>query len=334
MLSPRLLDRFLIAPGERVKLDELPTTYKGFDELNELRKDVLREKADKLLQESIDELASAQELLWASDDHAVLVVLQAMDAAGKDGIIKHVMSGVNPRSCEVVSFKEPSEEEVDHTFLWRAAKRTPERGRIGIFNRAAGQSEAPPGKAGQEVLGGPLRGHHRVRAAPSSKRHPHSEVLPPRLEGRAEEAVPRASRGSRKALEILARRSGGEELLGRLHEGLRGGHRSHEHRLGSVVRGAGGREVGVARDRRSHRRVDHSIARPPVPEGERRGSLSVRGSETNASRGVAIRRARGRRTLRAREPGRCRRAPRRSRIRWLRPEECSGRTCASWRIRR
>jgi PPK2 family polyphosphate:nucleotide phosphotransferase len=136
MLSPRLLDRFLIAPGERVKLDELPTTYKGFDELNELRKDVLREKADKLLQESIDELASAQELLWASDDHAVLVVLQAMDAAGKDGIIKHVMSGVNPRSCEVVSFKEPSEEEVDHTFLWRAAKRTPERGRIGIFNRS------------------------------------------------------------------------------------------------------------------------------------------------------------------------------------------------------
>jgi len=136
MLSPKLLDRFLIAPGERVRLDELPTTYKGFDELNDLRKDVLKERADKLLQKSIDELASAQELLWASDDHAVLVVLQAMDAAGKDGIIKHVMSGVNPRSCEVVSFKRPSEEEVDHTFLWRAAKRTPERGRIGIFNRS------------------------------------------------------------------------------------------------------------------------------------------------------------------------------------------------------
>jgi PPK2 family polyphosphate:nucleotide phosphotransferase len=74
--------------------------------------------------------------LWANDRHAVLVVLQAMDGAGKDGTIKHVMSGVNPQGCHIVSFKAPSQEEIDHTFLWRYMKAVPERGRIGIFNRS------------------------------------------------------------------------------------------------------------------------------------------------------------------------------------------------------
>ena len=84
----------------------------------------------------VDELADAQELLWASDDHALLVVFQAMDAAGKDSTIKHVMTGVNPQGVHVVSFKQPSSEELDHTFLWRIAKAAPERGQIGIFNRS------------------------------------------------------------------------------------------------------------------------------------------------------------------------------------------------------
>ena len=77
-----------------------------------------------------------QELLWASDTWSVLVIFQAMDAAGKDGAIKAVMSGVNPQGVEVTSFKKPSDEELDHTFLWRCMKRVPERGRIGIFNRS------------------------------------------------------------------------------------------------------------------------------------------------------------------------------------------------------
>ena len=75
-------------------------------------------------------------MLWANDVWSVLVILQAMDTAGKDGIIKHVMSGVNPQGCQIVSFKRPSEEELDHTFLWRCVKALPERGRIGIFNRS------------------------------------------------------------------------------------------------------------------------------------------------------------------------------------------------------
>jgi PPK2 family polyphosphate:nucleotide phosphotransferase len=81
-------------------------------------------------------LAELQEKLWAQDRWAVLIIFQAMDAAGKDGAIKHVMSGVNPQGCEVTSFKAPSAEELDHDFLWRCAKRLPERGRIGIFNRS------------------------------------------------------------------------------------------------------------------------------------------------------------------------------------------------------
>ena len=90
----------------------------------------------KYLRNGVEELAELQELLYASDTWSVLVVFQALDAAGKDGAIKHVMSGVNPQGVEVTSFKEPSSEDLDHTFLWRCMKKLPERGRIGIFNRS------------------------------------------------------------------------------------------------------------------------------------------------------------------------------------------------------
>ena len=92
--------------------------------------------AKNLLGQGVEQLKDAQELLWASDNHALLVVFQAMDAAGKDSTIEHVMSGVNPQGVHVVSFRKPSSEELDHTYLWRIAKAAPERGRIGIFNRS------------------------------------------------------------------------------------------------------------------------------------------------------------------------------------------------------
>ena len=95
-----------------------------------------KETAAELLASDVAELATMQELLWAADSWSVLVIFQAMDAAGKDGAIKHVMSGINPQGVEVTSFKHPSAEELDHTFLWRCMKRLPERGRIGIFNRS------------------------------------------------------------------------------------------------------------------------------------------------------------------------------------------------------
>ncbi len=95
-----------------------------------------KESAAELLDDGIKLLSRMQEKLYAQDRWSLLVVLQAMDAAGKDGIVKHVMSGVNPQGCDVHSFKAPSNEELDHDYLWRAHKAVPERGKIGIFNRS------------------------------------------------------------------------------------------------------------------------------------------------------------------------------------------------------
>jgi PPK2 family polyphosphate:nucleotide phosphotransferase len=95
-----------------------------------------RDHAAAALQQGIDQLQDLQDKLYAQDQWALLLIFQAMDAAGKDSTIKHVMSGVNPQGCQVYSFKQPSQEELDHDYLWRASQRLPERGRIGIFNRS------------------------------------------------------------------------------------------------------------------------------------------------------------------------------------------------------
>jgi PPK2 family polyphosphate:nucleotide phosphotransferase len=95
-----------------------------------------KEHANKLLERGIAEMAELQDKLYAQDCWGVLLIFQAMDAAGKDGAIKHVMSGVNPQGCQVYSFKQPSSEELNHDYLWRTMQRVPERGRIGIFNRS------------------------------------------------------------------------------------------------------------------------------------------------------------------------------------------------------
>jgi PPK2 family polyphosphate:nucleotide phosphotransferase len=95
-----------------------------------------KKKAEELLRDGIQRLAALQDRLYAEDSWAVLLIFQAMDAAGKDGAIKHVMSGINPQGCQVYSFKAPSPEELDHDFMWRTSKCLPERGRIGIFNRS------------------------------------------------------------------------------------------------------------------------------------------------------------------------------------------------------
>ena len=95
-----------------------------------------QERAEELLAKGIARMAELQDKLYAQDRWGLLLIFQAMDAAGKDGVIKHVMSGVNPQGCQVYSFKNPSEEELDHDYLWRTMKCLPERGRIGIFNRS------------------------------------------------------------------------------------------------------------------------------------------------------------------------------------------------------
>jgi PPK2 family polyphosphate:nucleotide phosphotransferase len=119
---------FRARPGEKVKLKEWPTRVKPFFKS--------RKEYQKLLEEHVAELSALQQLHYASSRYALLLIFQGMDAAGKDGAIRHVMSGVNPEGCEVFSFKQPSEEELKHDFLWRTNRHLPERGRIGIFNRS------------------------------------------------------------------------------------------------------------------------------------------------------------------------------------------------------
>ena len=129
----RATKMFRVAPGEAPNLDTRDPAWAGDEDRSEKKR---KKQAGKILEDSVEELADLQELLYASDAWSVLVVFQALDAAGKDGAIKHVMSGVNPQGVEVTSFKEPSSEDLDHTFLWRCMKKLPERGRIGIFNRS------------------------------------------------------------------------------------------------------------------------------------------------------------------------------------------------------
>jgi PPK2 family polyphosphate:nucleotide phosphotransferase len=124
-----IVDPFLITHGKNFRLRNIkPRTTLGFDPTKVL--------ARQMLHEGVLRLAELQEKLYAQDQWGVLLVFQAMDAAGKDGVIRHVMSGVNPQGCQVFSFKAPSSEELDHDYLWRTSRHLPERGRIGIFNRS------------------------------------------------------------------------------------------------------------------------------------------------------------------------------------------------------
>jgi len=119
---------FCVREGDKVDLDKWPTrvdpVYKSKDQYK------------KLLSDHVERLSVQQELLYASNRQAILLIFQAMDAAGKDGAIKHVMSGVNPQGCQVFSFKHPSATELEHDFLWRTTRELPSRGKIGIFNRS------------------------------------------------------------------------------------------------------------------------------------------------------------------------------------------------------
>ncbi|HUG11727.1 MAG TPA: ADP-polyphosphate phosphotransferase [Opitutaceae bacterium] len=119
---------YRVPPGKKVDLRKWPTRVEPLYKS--------KKHYEKNLEHQVEDLSDLQRLLYASNRYAVLLIFQAMDAAGKDGAIRHVMSGVNPQGCQVFSFKQPSAEELDHDFLWRTTRRLPERGRIGIFNRS------------------------------------------------------------------------------------------------------------------------------------------------------------------------------------------------------
>jgi PPK2 family polyphosphate:nucleotide phosphotransferase len=120
--------QFRVAEGQKVDLKKWPTRIKALYSSKKQLKKIHRER--------LDEMRELQSLLYASNSYALLLIFQAMDAAGKDSAIKHVMSGINPQGCQVFSFKHPSRAELDHDFLWRTTLKLPERGRIGIFNRS------------------------------------------------------------------------------------------------------------------------------------------------------------------------------------------------------
>src|SRR5664280_1883489 len=175
---------FRVKPGDAVKLEAWPTSVQPLYES--------KKQYQTLLEEHVVQLSALQRLHYASSRYALLLVFQGMDAAGKDGAIRHVMSGVNPQGCQVFSFKQPSAEELEHDFLWRTTCCLPERGRIGIFNRSY-YEEVLVVRVHPELL--------RAQGLPDvlldektiwPERYPHRQDLPPPITGRTTKALPRS----------------------------------------------------------------------------------------------------------------------------------------------
>jgi len=164
MIKDKIIKRLRVVPGKGVSLKNFGTGWAQNEELKDAGKEAVKERAGEILQANRQALADAQELLWASDTRSVLIVLQGMDTAGKDGTIRHVMSGVNPQGCRVYSFGVPTEEELDHDYFWRYILKLPAKGEIGIFNRSyyeevlvvrvhpelLEKQRLPPGKRGKK----------------------------------------------------------------------------------------------------------------------------------------------------------------------------------------
>lgn len=135
-VADEIIREMRVEPGQSANLRGRDAAWRGEQHFPGLDDEELKPLAKQRLDEFVEELSDAQKRLWADDTYALLLVFQALDAAGKDGTIKHLMTGVNPQGCQVFSFKKPTSEDLDHTYLWRYSKGLPERGRIGIFNRS------------------------------------------------------------------------------------------------------------------------------------------------------------------------------------------------------
>ena len=210
MLPSEIIARFRIDKGSDFKLgDRDPRDTCGLD--------IEKNEAKELLATGIKRLSKLQERLYAQGRWAILAILQGLDTAGKDGVIKHVLSGINPQGCEVHSFKQPSSLELAHDFLWRTTVALPARGRVGIFNRSyyeetvvvrvhpelLDKQNLPQKLVTGDDLEGALRGHQQFRAAPRPQRHRAAQILPPHFQGGAIEAAPGPHRRSRQAVEVL-----------------------------------------------------------------------------------------------------------------------------------
>jgi len=135
-VTDEMVDRFRVAPGTKVKLDQWDTKWDVPAGLEQLNKDELKRQADEFIKRRVQKLAELQDMFWADGRYSLLVIFQGPDASGKDSTIKHVTSGMNPAGVTVASFKEPSRKELRHNYLWRYVRALPEQGDIGIFNRS------------------------------------------------------------------------------------------------------------------------------------------------------------------------------------------------------
>jgi hypothetical protein len=278
-MAKDVLEQLRVDPGEKFRIADHDAKWLP-PAAHEVDKAERKRIAEMMLADNKVELAEAQELLYADGRHSVLIVFQAMDAAGKDGTIGHVMSGVNPQGCSVSSFKVPSAEEFSHTYLWRYSKALPARGMIGIFNRSyyeevlvvkvhpaiLDKADLPPEDVHKHIWKHRYEDINNFEQHLVPQRHHDPEVLPERVEGGAEEALPRAPRHPREELEVQLRRHRRARLLGRLHGGLRGRDQRHEHTVGALVRDSRRSQVGDARCGLGHHHDDHQGPASGVPE--------------------------------------------------------------------
>ena len=223
------IEKFLVPENAKLKLAEHATDFTG---------DYIEKKqAEKDLEKNVERLAKLQDVLWAENKHALLIIFQAMDAAGKDGAIKHVMSGLNPQGVHVSSFKQPSAEELDHDYLWRSMKQLPERGRIGIFNRSyyedvlivrvhpqilQGKQLPEKIKSDKNIWQKRFAQIRNFENYLAENGYSHNEIFSSRFQRRTKKTLSRADQHAGKKLEIFGGRRERKKILGRIYEGLPG----------------------------------------------------------------------------------------------------------------
>lgn len=235
-------NHYRVKPEKKLKLAEWPTLGKPVCDS--------KKQYHSLLSHHVERLSELQRLHYASNRYALLIIFQGMDAGGKDGAIRHVMSGINPQGCQVSSFKEPSANELEHDFLWRTTCVLPERGRIGIFNRSYYEEvlivrvhrdilkaeRLPPDLMDRDAIWRDSLSLHRESGeAPSPQRNPHRQILSASFERRTAQTVRKTHRRSGEELEIQSGRYCGAQVLGAVHEALRRLSRGNQHAFRALV---------------------------------------------------------------------------------------------------
>ena len=255
----RLVNRYLVTDGSSFRLKDVKPGDDG--------PRGLKRHAEALLKGGVERLSKLQELLYAQDRWSLLLIFQAMDAAGKDGTIKHVMSGVNPQGTEVYSFKAPTHEELDHDFLWRTTKRMPERGRIGVFNRSyyeevlvvrvhpeiLAAQRLPPSLVTKQIWKDRFEDINNFERYASRNGTIIRKFFLHVSKGEQKRRFLKRVRGSDQALEVLEDRFERTRTLGRVHGRLRVRDSPHLVVVGAVGRGAGRSQVVCQAGRRSNR---------------------------------------------------------------------------------